>query len=95
MADLNNLEEALAEVAKQGAALTSYLNENSYYQPSFEQGGFKEFPELPEEHETSRRRLLDAAKAVAALAYGPDQYVKDLAWSVGITPTGGDNLYQF
>ena len=95
MADIRNLEEALDEVAKQGAKLTSYLSENSYYQPSFEQGGFKEYPELPEEHETSRRRLLDAAKAVAALAYGPDQYVKDLAWSVGTTPTGADSLYPF
>ena len=89
MSTIQNLEQALAEVAREGAALTSYLNENLYYQPSFQPGGFKEYPELPEEHEATRRRLLDAAKAVADLACGPNQYLKELAWSVGVNPIDG------
>ena len=82
MGDDRTLDELIGEVTREGHALTSFLNSNSFYQPSFRIGGFKEYPELPGEVQESRRKLREAAKAVHDLAAGPVEYVKDLSWVV-------------
>lgn len=76
MAETRALDELLADVAKEGKALTEYLSSNSYYQPSFSGTGFKEYPELPEDIEQARNRLRLAANAVHDLAAGPKDYLR-------------------
>ncbi|KXT03925.1 hypothetical protein AC578_9275 [Pseudocercospora eumusae] len=79
--NLSIFETLAAQVAQEAQLLTSYLNENGYYQPEFNQGGFTEFDELPPDIEASRKRLQAAAKAVHDLAAGPEQYMRNLAKS--------------
>ncbi|KXT10700.1 hypothetical protein AC579_5052 [Pseudocercospora musae] len=79
--NLSIFETLAAQVTQEAQLLTSYLNENGYYQPDFKQGGFTEFDELPPEIEASRKRLQAAAKAVQNLAAGPEQYMRNLARS--------------
>lgn len=76
------LDILVEDVAREGRALTNFLASNSYYQPSFLPGGFKDYPELPEDIRQSRVRLREAAKAVYDLASGPTEYVKSLSDSV-------------
>ena len=82
MAETRSLDELVEEVAKEGRAVSNFFNANSYYQPSFTPGGFREYPELPNDVQESRRKLREAAKAVHDLAAGPADYLKWQAWSV-------------
>lgn len=75
MTETRALDELLADVTKEGQTLTDFLSSNSYYQPSFA-GGFKEYPELPEDVDRARNRLRAAAKAVHDLAAGPKEYLR-------------------
>lgn len=80
---MTNQFEALAkEVAQEAQVLCDFLNERGYYQPAFNQGGFTEFDELPEEIEVSRKKLQAAAKAVHDLVAGPEAFVKSLSHNV-------------
>ncbi|KAF7184959.1 O-methyltransferase VdtC [Pseudocercospora fuligena] len=79
--NLSVFESLAAQVTQEAQLLTTYLNENGYYQPDFKPGGFTEFDELPPEVEASRKRLQAAAKAVQDLAAGPERYMKNLATS--------------
>ena len=82
-ADSRPLDVLLEEVAKEGRALSSFLDAQSYYQPSFRPGGLGEYPpDLPDDIQASRRKLRDAAKAVYQLAAGPAEHVLELASSV-------------
>ena len=83
-ADPQSLEALAEEVGREARSLTSFLKDNSYYVPSFDQAGWKEYPELPPHVQDSRRRLQEAAKAVHDLAAGPTEYLKALSWSVSI-----------
>ena len=82
MAEERALDALIDEVVREGRAVTSFFNENSYYQPSFQVGAFKEYPELPDEIQESRTKLREAAKAVHDLAAGPTEYIKWQSWSV-------------
>ena len=82
MGEKRTLEELVGIVTTEGEALASYFNSNSYYQPSFQPGGFKEYPELPQDVEYSRMRLKEAAKAVYDLTNGPTNHVKNSSWQV-------------
>ncbi|EME87808.1 uncharacterized protein MYCFIDRAFT_75643 [Pseudocercospora fijiensis CIRAD86] len=79
--NLGIFETLAVQVTQEAQRLTTFFNENGYYQPDFKQGGFTEFDELPPEIEASRKRLQAAAKAVQDLAAGPERYVRSLARS--------------
>ena len=81
--DPRTLDFLLEEVAKEGRALSHYLNAQSYYQPTFRPGGMGQYPpDLPEDIQESRQKLRGAAKLVYQLASGPDEYIKSLVSSV-------------
>lgn len=85
------LDLLLAEVAKEGNALSTYLNDQSYYQPGFRSGLAQYPPDLPEYIQASRLKLQNAAKALYQLASGPAEHITNLASSVrtsqAFTPT--------
>jgi coenzyme F420-reducing hydrogenase alpha subunit len=77
------LDLLLEEVSREGQKVSSFLNAQSYYQPSFRPGGLGEYPsDLPDDIQQARQHLRNAAKAVYQLAAGPAEYVKELASNV-------------
>ena len=83
MAEDRTLDLLLEDVQNEGKKLTSWLHENSFYQPCFRPGGLGEFPnDMPPEIQESRRKLMAAAKAVEDLAAGPADYMRNYLWTV-------------
>lgn len=80
------LESWAETVSQEAKSLTSFLVSNSYYEPSFEQAGWQDYPELSAQAQMSRRKLMEAAKAVYDLAAGPKDYMKMFAWGVSSSP---------
>lgn len=91
--DSCTLDVYLEEVAREGKALSTFLDSQSYYQPSFRPGGLGEYLlDLPDEEEVLRRKLRDVAKAIYQLAAGPPEHVIELASSVCETLVNLSNL---
>ena len=77
------LDILLERIAEEGKKVSTFLSDQSYYQPSFRAGGLAEYPaDLPDDIQESRRKLRHAARAVYQLAAGPREYVTELASSV-------------